>query len=184
MEDIQKIFAIGSRKIAEMKGWSQGYIAGQIKNGKQGTVSSWLRGRTKFPPERMQEFANLFQVTEEEVLEIGRKGSQPDPTTSQEITELRAEIQEVKAKLPALNIKTTSKGINNPSNIIDYKNPNKVKHHQVINEFPKEKEALEMNELAVEYVKKDPNAIKEIIKYIKFQMSQIKEPDQKKTAGE
>ena len=82
------------------------------------------------------------------------------------------EIEKISAQSPVFNNEFRNK---TNGAIIDFKDPNKVRHHQLLNKFPEAKDALEMNELAIEYVKKDPNAIKEIIKYIKFQISQTKE---------
>jgi len=72
MENKLKIFARGVEKARKNKNWSQAKLAAKIKGGNQGTISSWLRGRTKFPEKRMNEFANVFGLTIEEILQIGR----------------------------------------------------------------------------------------------------------------
>ena len=118
----------------------------------------------------IQKWINKYNLDYEEILEIGRKEIGPPPADIK--TQIREVIAEDKLVLAQPQ----------PENIVDYKNPIKVKHHKVINEFPEPEEALEMNELAVEYVKKDPNAIRELIKYIKYQMSQVEDKEDKKNA--
>ena len=72
MENKLEIFAIGVEKARKNKNWSQAKLASKIKGGNQGTISSWLRGRTKFPEKRLSEFAQVFGLTIEEILQIGR----------------------------------------------------------------------------------------------------------------
>lgn len=73
MENKNKIFAIGIDKIRRNKNWTQKNLASKIKDGKRGTVSSWLCCRTKLPEERFEEFASIFNTTVDAILMIGRE---------------------------------------------------------------------------------------------------------------
>jgi transcriptional regulator with XRE-family HTH domain len=135
-------------------------------------LNQFLKKTRNFSEKKREDLANFFNMTYMEMLFLGKDiqtGRTEVPEKFKELDEARMrEIAREEANKQAHPPKTNS-------DIIDFKNPDQVKHHQLLNKFPNTKEALEMNELAVEYAKKDPNAIKELIKYIKYQMSQIKE---------
>ena len=73
MENKREIFAIGVDQARKNKNWSQKKLASKIMGGNQGTISSWLRGRTKFPEERFEEFASVFNTTIADLLQVGRE---------------------------------------------------------------------------------------------------------------
>ena len=178
--------ALTQKKFAEIVGISQAMLS-KIEAGLEDGSS------------KTREFiTNYFKVPHSDFLETGRKILQP----REPMVFSGKELQETAMKVirdimearggDVPDTPTDDQEKNNPSNIIDYKDPIKVEHHKTLNKFPNAKEALEMNQLAVEYVEKDPNAIRELIKYIKYQISDIKNnnqedqgetKDQKKTSN-
>ena len=68
-----EIFVAGVNRIREIQGLTQEQLSQMIPEGKRGTVSSWLRGRTKFPKERMGDFAIALNVSIEEITHVGRE---------------------------------------------------------------------------------------------------------------
>lgn len=91
MENKLEIFARGIEKARKNKNWSQAKLASKIKGGNQGTISSWLRGRTKFPEKRLDEFAQVFEMTIEEILQLGR--GEPTATTNNNIFKLNDQLE-------------------------------------------------------------------------------------------
>ena len=68
-----EIFVAGVNHIRKIKGLTQEDLADLIPGGKRGTVSSWLRGRTKFPKERVGEFSDALCVSVEDIMQAGRE---------------------------------------------------------------------------------------------------------------
>lgn len=156
MEDTRKIFAVGSRKIAEIKGWTQVDIAAKISGGKQGTVSSWLRGRTKFPVNRMQEFATMFEMSISDILEIGRRELQS--VQASQIT-LDPEQEEKLLSRLEKKIRLSSDTTHTPEYYASKKN---TEHHKTVDQFLDQEKALSINKMLVRIEALDPASLEEI----------------------
>jgi hypothetical protein len=178
MEDEQKIFRAWLYKIVKKDKTITGRKLAKKIGVKEPTLTAYHSGRKdetgekKFPVipiDKRNAILSVTKTSDKEMMEAGRQEIVPPQNIDQKI---EAKV-DAKFKEYTANIQTATGQLKTNGDIIDFKNPDQVRHHQLLNKFPNTKEALEMNELALEYVQKDPNAIKELIKYIKYQMSQI-----------
>lgn len=171
MENKQKIFAIGANKIRKNKNWSQEFLASKIKNGKRGTVSSWLRGRTKFPEERFEEFANIFNTTVEAIMQIGREEKSKQDGFKNRESEIEKRVAEIEKKLDS------SKENHNTADITTQR------HIKTLGKFKQKDLALEINELLVEIEEIDLTALKEARRLLRLLKKDVEEDLKKRPAA-
>lgn len=171
MEDTVKMFVAGAKKIARIKGLSQGKIAEGTKGvaglkGRQGTISSYFIGRTRPKPEVMQAIADFLEVSFEKVLEIGRQESKKtinSSLTEEQVRQMIREEQRTKEE---------------PSDITT------ELHRKVLDKFKQKELALRINKLLVEIEEIDMETLKDaipVLNLLKIQAAQ--EAAKKREAG-
>ena len=133
----------------------------------QAMLSKLELGKVDGSAELRESITEYFNIPYSNFIETGRLKLQPPEPDEERIRQIfREEREKQPAEAPPAN------------NILDYRNPIKVKHYQKINEFPDAMEALELNSLAVELSQVDPGGIKEVIGFIKFRLLDKKKEKQ------
>jgi len=155
MEDTVKIFLAGFKKWAKLHRITQKNICSVVSKD-QTTISNYFNFKTRPEPEMVQKWIDHYNLDENEIIQTGRKELQPDILPEDRINEI---VDKRIAKM------------NRPeNNVIDMGDPVKLELYKIINDFPNKLQGLELNRLAVQLAKVDPEALKDIIELIDFKL--------------
>jgi len=177
MEDHVKIFFIGAKKIAKIMGLTQKEIAKKIigvagLKGTQGSISSYFTGRTrpKEPMPIMKAIAeNAFEITYEEVLQIGREEQVKRSKKSNGVLdETITDAMEVK----------------DDNNVFKLNDLLEAEHLSVIRQFKNKDMACSINKKLVELEALDSIAFAEIIVEIKKKIDEAKATKKRSAAND
>nr|WP_321399392.1 helix-turn-helix transcriptional regulator [uncultured Desulfobacter sp.] len=151
-----EIFVAGINRIRSIKGLSQENLADKIPGGKRGTVSSWLRGRTKLPSDRMDDFSVALCVSMDEIMAAGREAKTFEENKKKE------------AKYNTDNKETNS------DNVFKINDPIEAEHLSVIRKFKNKSLACSVNKKLVELESLDDTALAEIVVEINKKIKELK----------
>ena len=156
-----EIFVAGVNKIRKIQGLTQEQLAEKIPGGKRGTVSSWLRGRTRMADERKIDFSIALGVSIDEIMEVGRKEQ-------------------------SKNVKTDTNGDHCdtcPEKVFKLNEPLEGKHLSIIRKFKNKHMACTLNELLVELEALDDSELACVVADVKNRIKELKNSTKKRTAN-
>lgn len=168
MENILEIFVAGVNRIRSIKGLTQEQLANKIPGGKRGTVSSWLRGRTRFPKERMADFSTALNIPVEEIIKVGREEQAKRGQNSNQI------INETMAD---------SMAFKDDNNIFQLNNSLEAEYLSIIRQFKNKHMVCSITRKLVELEALDDTALAEIIVEIKNKIEKAQVAKKRTTAN-
>jgi len=165
MEDILKIFITGVNRIRNINGLTQEHLADKIPGGKRGTISSWLRGRTRMPDHRMADFSKALKIPIEDILQIGRE-------------------EQEKLDKETVQNQRYNRGIESENGVFKLNDPLEAEHLSIIRQFKNKDMACAINKKLVELEALDSTALAEIVVEIIKKIEAAREAKKRTSNGE